>query len=475
MPLDRYGRVVVSPNAPMGMAEFAQLYSREGSSPDEAAANIHMNYPMEAKSRMSDAWSDLGINSSPEQYFSNPLNFQKSSAAVSPMSGPIRPGGAPGAGAGFATTNPLAPSWGTFGSLEERNMALASGEYDPTYISPLKRTEATMMEAARMRDMETGSAMARSKIPLDPNGTDQQILSAQLAGDMTGNTKRVLHSLQTDGQVGPGLGYEESLLLPPQMRPKIGPYIPRGGFGGAPGEEAISSKLDTELLSDPEFKQLALKNPSQAAHVYRQLTQRDYETDAKLHDKIRGRQAEFGRSVVMDEIKSGAKRDPATGAWMVWETREAPEGGGGFSVGGPNAPKPYRQLVKASPEKQHLLDTYYGSATGRRMDPLPTSTRGQQQGAKDFDQDPELAALFVEKEKKYGHALTPQEKMRIAYHAKNDAMPDISGLGHVLSKFANAGEYVKDAGSGLADALMWPLRQIPDPRSMGGIGGQFAR
>lgn len=360
----------------------------------------------------------------------------------------------------------LSPVWPTFNNEAERNIALATGTYDPTYASPLKRTEATTMEAARVKDLTDASTKARAAIPLDPSGTDEQILAAQLAGDMRGDVRRTLHSLQTGASPNSAKSYEQSLFMPSEMRPELRPFIPRSGFGGVPSEAAISSNLDMDLLSDPEFKRLSFQDTARAAHVYRSLTGREYETDIKLHDKIRGRQADFGRSVVMEELKAGAYRDPATGSWMVWETREAPEGG---ITSGINAPKPFRQLVKASPEKQQLLDTYYTSTTGQRVAQIPTATAGQRRGAEMLSDEPAMAALFFEKSKELNRELTPQEKMALAYLERNKAKP-VSGFEHFMNKAATAGEYVKDVGSGVADALMWPLNQIPDPRQVSGIG-----
>lgn len=382
----------------------------------------------------------------------------RSNFVDSRVDGPTIPSSVPSA---------LSPVWPTFNNEAERNIALATGSYDPTFASPLKRTEYTTLEAARVKDLTDASAKAQAAIPLDPTGTDEQILAAQLAGDMHGDTKRILHSLQTGAHPKSAMGYEQSLFMPPEMRPKLRPFIPRSGFGGVPSEAAITSNLDTDLLSDPEFKRISFQDPTRGAHVYRSLTGREYEGDVKLHDKIRGRQADFGRSVVMEELKAGAYRDPATGSWMVWETREAPEGG--ITAGGVNAPKPFRQLVKANPEKQRIMDTYYSSVTGQRITQLPSATAGQQAGAAQLMEDPAMAAIFEQRKQELNRELTPQEKMTLAYLERNKSQP-VSGFEHFLNKAATAGEYVKDAGSGIADALMWPLRQIPDPRQVSGIG-----
>src|ERR1700754_2059796 len=75
--LDRYGRVVINPSVPLGVTDFQRLYTGEGSTPEDAASAIHLNYPTEAKSYLADQWSRLGMRTSPEAYFSNPANLQR--------------------------------------------------------------------------------------------------------------------------------------------------------------------------------------------------------------------------------------------------------------------------------------------------------------------------------------------------------------------------------------------------------------
>lgn len=366
----------------------------------------------------------------------NFVNSRVAGPAASPQVPPSVPPG----------ISPLAPAWPTFNNEAERNIALHTGAYDPTYISPLKRTEALAMETGRAADMERASIAARASMPLDPNAPDAQIMAAQTAGDFRGDARRVMHSLH-------GLDYEGTV----GSGAALPAYRPRTGFGGLPTEDAITSRLDLDLVSDPEFQRLTAQDPKRAAFVYENLTGRPYVGDVKLHDKIRGEQATFGINTVRKEIEAGAYREPATGKWMVWETREAPEGGLGVS-NTVNAPKPFRQLVEANETKQRLMDTYFTRATGMQVPPTVTGTRGQKFGAQHYLQDPAVAAAVAAAEKALHRKLTPQETLREAQRAL--ANPPIPLGDKVMAEAERAAQFadprpmwedIKSAGRTLQD------------------------
>lgn len=87
MPTDRSGRVIVNPNVPMGLKDFAQLYFGEGPTVSKAASNIQFDYPDEAKSHLSRQWDRLGIGQSPEQYFGGMESDQKSALLAKSLAG----------------------------------------------------------------------------------------------------------------------------------------------------------------------------------------------------------------------------------------------------------------------------------------------------------------------------------------------------------------------------------------------------
>lgn len=66
--------VQVNPNVPLGLNEFAQIYTGNGQTPQQNSSNLWFNAPAEGRSYMEDQWSRLNTGTSPEAYFSDPAH-----------------------------------------------------------------------------------------------------------------------------------------------------------------------------------------------------------------------------------------------------------------------------------------------------------------------------------------------------------------------------------------------------------------
>lgn len=358
--LTRTGQVMVDPRYPLGMSDFEQLYTGGGRSPAESASMLHMTAPTEAKSYLREQWGKLGMTGFPEDYFSNPANRSAP---------PTMPAGVPGAGGQQA--GPQLYSIGpdgrpVFANEMAKRIAIDTGAYDPTYISPTHQAAARAGEARRLADAAAAAAAVRKATPLTPGLDSEGLARAQMAGDR-GDTKRVLQSLQN-------INADEDILLPPGQRAQVQGYLPTGGIGGSPSEEPMASRLDMNIVNDPEFAKIARQDPSRAAYVYQSLTGRSYDGDVKSFNQVQDRQNKFGMDFASTAIRNGAKFDPVTGKWQLWQRTE-PEGGIG-SIGAPQGAQ--TRLVDATPEQQMLMERNYKSVTGfdlPRVNPMAQGIR----------------------------------------------------------------------------------------------------
>lgn len=367
MPLDKYGRVIVDPRIPLGMPEIARLYQTEGSTPAEAASNIHLRWPTEAKSYLSEAWSALGINSSPEQYFNQPLNFPR---VASPETVPSPASILKGKGMGSAPT--------TIGTPQFASSA--------NYLSGIPTRE----------EME---AYTRSKRPIYSAGmSDEDLLAAQLTGD-SGDIKSFLMRMQ-------GLDPNEQITLSPSDRAPLKPYRSAGQLGSLSNERSGSLPLDIGLYMSKEFQEMMQRDPSRAQFVYEQLKGRSLKTDIDQSGELRDEQIKAGRSFARRQIEQGAYREPATGKWKIWAMDEAEQNG--LSLG---TQRPFRQRLDATEDQARWLDEYYSSVTGRNLPEPPEFPASVRSAAESRKLDPAVAAAIMAKEKELGQKLTPMEEI----------------------------------------------------------------
>lgn len=357
--------IAINSTSPLGLAEFEHLYMNEGATPMEAASNIHLNYPMEAKSTMYKRWKALGIPEAPEQFFTRRLATVANGAGVMPAIA----GAAAGVGAGAGAAMPLMDRNPTFANEAERNMAIASGAYDPSFASPTQRANFIALKAIEAQDRAKIRAEAIRLNPL-PIGasTPAALKRAQLAGDTTGLAKKLIikNNFPDDpkavenfykGAMDPELG---------QYEPDLKPYVTHAGYGVFSGTN-LPSRLDTNLYYDADFQEALSKDPEQAMHTYERLTGRSLQGDLEEAVKLRGSQLKVGRDFATRAISEGAHYDPTNGQWKVWNIAE------------PNDPtslstRPSRQLVDATPEQVDWLNTHYEAVTGRRLErPSPSA------------------------------------------------------------------------------------------------------
>lgn len=396
MPLDQYGRVIVNPRVPLGMPEFAALYAGEGATPMDAASNIHLNYPMEAKSFMDRSWKALGINQAPEHYFASAARravAAQPSAAMTPV-------------------DPTADRWPTFATEAERNIALAAGSYDPSYASPLQKSHAAALGVLEEKDRAAIRARADEASPIMAGMVAS--VANQLAGDSTGLVKRLLvknSGLTMDQYMNQATGNPDSLLAGVIGRsvPTLKPYKTTGGFGPMEGTN-LPSRLDMDLFSDPDFQTELGRNPEQAAYAYERLTGRKLQTDLGETIAMRKSQVDVGRKFATSAITQGAQKDPVTGKWKVWNMAEPEEGGIGLTP-----QRATRSLVEATPEQASWLDTHYESVMGRKAPQVQKQDAAYRQSIiNTMEHDPQFQTDVDAKQAEIGRSLTNEELAMLA-------------------------------------------------------------
>src|SRR5687768_9630448 len=129
----------IDPRLPMTVEDFAAIYA---ANPDEAATRVHMDFPTNAKTYMTNQWSQLGMQGSPEDFFRrNPM--ASAPVAARTASVPMAP---------VTSRTGLASSWTPFANEMERTLAMNQAgplAYDPTYAGPLQKAYAMSEENRR--------------------------------------------------------------------------------------------------------------------------------------------------------------------------------------------------------------------------------------------------------------------------------------------------------------------------------------
>lgn len=411
--LDRTGRVVVNPNVPLDMGDFARLYGREGSTPQDAASNIFLNYPSEARDHLDNQWSRFNTGNSPEQYFSDPAH-----AALLAAASGMPP---------QASSSPSAqPAWNA----------------NVPWNGP--QTVPTMAQTAQYQ---------MAQFPLSNSGTPAQNLQAQLAPDVYGDTKKVLQSLQ-------GFDPSVELTLRPEARAQLQPYTPQGGYGGITSEESMQDGLDHNLVNDPAFQQIHAHDPNRGAFVYKSLTGRDLKTDLDLHQKSLAGQAKIGVQYASNALTHGAKIDPETGKWQVWQ-ESMPDPNAPITPG--QTPKPSTQLGDATPEQQAWLTKFYSNVTGHSLPtPQPANPALSQINSLPVDLRNKATQKYAEMKALTGHDLTPDETSKMISQIVHSPSLGQRFMDHVAIPLAQA---PMAPGSGI-DIIRRGLTGLTDPKAV---------
>lgn len=373
------GRVKITPNAPLSVAEMQRLYMGEGRTPAEASSYIHMNYPTEVKSHLDKSWRDLGINEAPEKYFANPANLEI-------LSGPATEG----------VRNKM------FNHLQQLQML-------PT-VGP--------------------SRALRPKSLLDQQ--QEQVVgvtpeSVQLAKLITARSPDELYDAQTQDPTGFGKGFlqrragidpETDLQLPFELRTGVEPYSP-------PSE---NKRLASEILNDPEFRQMRIYQPERAKQAYLHIVGRPLEADMKSDIEFQQGQAEIRdkSAIKLTErlLGGGAKYDPTTGKWEIPRYTEVTDPTTGEL-------KLTRTLGEATSQQAEMLNRGYPSIMGK---PLPTKPIGiEDQPTSSFEAErykPAFTSKVEQLKNAMGRSLTQRELNTIAQdlaHAEVVAKGGIPG------------------------------------------------
>lgn len=387
----------IDPNIPMGMPDFARLYSAYGT-PDESASYIHMNFPTEAKSLLSERWSAMGMGVGPEEYFSNPTLFPPSVPAPAMPVGATAAAATVGRAPAVAGAIPLTGTWPAFRNDTDRLLAMLQGTYDPNYASPGLKANAVANAALSERDMKEREAFNLSTNPLNSAQTTSDVLAAQLASGI-GGVKEFIARQQ-------GLDPAAQLALPVEQRAALKAYLSEGGIGNLPRVGGNPIRLDYNVATSPEFAMLAKTNPPQAKAFYRALTGRDFDEDQKQAKGARDEYDDSTRKYAAGALSGGATFDPTDKSWQVWNYDEAPANNNALAIGA--APRPYRQLTKATPWQNEALNRHYPTLAGGR--PLPTvppssewMVTSRKEHEKNLASDQEFQNRLAAQKAKYGY------------------------------------------------------------------------
>lgn len=407
------GQVMITPKAGLGMDDFQRLYMGEGRTPQEAASFIHLNYPMEVKSKMESEWRKMGINDSPERYFSNPANLRILNGGTNEAI--MRTNTMMGPRAVHQVANQALPQFNAAGMMPGMGGNVA--KLAALQMMQQEEQAGQILEAAPAAYIRNIQDKA---IPMPMSDMDDAGLKrAQSAGDTTGFIRKFL------AQQSGIKNYDEWLSKPMAQDPNslalekdnyrretdIMPYRPDnlGVFAQGMG------RLDHNIYNDKGFQDLLARDQEQAAYVYRRLTGRDLKGDYDETMKQRKETYDTGRRYAQKAIEEGAQFDPVRRQWMVWNVAEAPDNSNPLMQG---APRPFRQRVRATDEQSAWLNQHYSTIIGRPLGSAPTfGTKEATDILRRAQKDPngELAQKIKADRERVGSELTSMEIIKIAH------------------------------------------------------------
>jgi hypothetical protein len=416
MPVDQYGRVIVNPSVPLGMADFAQLYTANGNSPQENSSQMFFDAPSEGRSYIDAQWSKMNRGTSPEQYFADPANVAAALATVHPNAASARR--EPAAAASLSPS--VGEQWPTFQNEDERNIAINTGAYDPSYTTPTKRLAAV---TERLRGHPYAEVMA------DPD------LRAIMGSD-----------------------------------PKRGKYVYGAITGGRDFEHDMSQSELNARQDKQDAEREQLRKESEQRYYEHQLSQEERQARAQAVNEQRAtelrrirQEEEDAHKAAMAHTEFDSKRfdqlaeanahyDPSTGKLMTWQNQEADP----TSVDS----RPVRKLMEATPEDERVWRETYQSKLGVEppLKPMPEAAAaafmsntgvnipgnlipGAIRGAQDFavaTAPPSIQTHIQTQLQKAmalkGGPLSPLEKQMVISKAAKEATPLFS-VGETPSRF----------------------------------------
>lgn len=478
----------VNPNIPLGFEDFARIYtSNPVMSPDQVADDLYLHAPSSGTDYMRKQWDRFGTGTSPEKFFSKPeiaaalmaggpLPAQAlpvvarrgrgtASAAPAPSAPSVQPGQV--VDPSVQGPSPLARAWPNFRNDAERQIAIDSGTFSPEFVNPLAKTAYDVSVAAKERDQAQRQAYEAHMSPVAPDylkipGLEgvsgilqnrEAVVRGQLAGDQSGFAAKFLRK-----QMG---------LDPKDIsNPITQPYLPPTGFGKIEQQDPTKDMLDRHIYDDPDFKELMVKNPHQAAFVYQRLTGRalggaltDPKTGepvntgdigaaiafhnerAKVAQSMQDKQREAMGMIPIDvaksealktnddehrllnlpmetannfaaaQYKAGATYDPVKKTFNLLTLGPAPEGGIGLQT-----PKSVRDFHQATEEEDRMMRMGHPNVTGRPLPTVREFSPAEFAATAAIQKNPaisEIQPLISAAEKHLGHSLNPDEVRRI--------------------------------------------------------------
>lgn len=424
MPTNAAGQVIVNPNVPLGLNDFKQIYTGNGATPAQNASNLLFNAPTAGKSYMDDQWSKLGIPQAPEDYFA--------AQSSSPPSEQAPPG--TGTPAGAQT------GWPTFPNEAAKQVALATGAYDPSFPSPQSKATYLAAQAVRANDATATAAEAAKYNPIMPRyATDgtlanpAQVLQGQTAGDTNGYSTLVLQSMQ---------GIRNQVGVPANLRTPLQPYVQGYGSGAnsVGGPNVNIDKLDRKVYFDPQFQQILARDPSGAAATYQRFTGRSMQSDIQGAQQLQQEQLKTGLEFTQKALANHAYQN-SDGTWMVANPAPPPpQQDNGLSLEGHGqSPRLIRQMIPASPTENSWMNQHFTNVTGRPLPKPITPTPAAQVGAQQATQDPDVQKQVATVASQIGRPLNPKETFAVAQQvaqAKAGAVDTTNPHGSLYSGLA---------------------------------------
>lgn len=323
-------------------------------------------------------------------------------------------------------------------------------------------------DAARMQDMMQQRNYEASTVPYLSGQTSEERFRAQLAGDVTGDTRQILRSLVHQNP--------NDISISPQA------YISQTGEGKLDLSASTKDTLDRNIHNDPTFQRLLQKNPDQAKFVYHQLVRRNYDEDVKGAQTYAQSRAQFAQGLIDDNIKeqikqgrapqeaaeryydtqrsAGATYDPVAKTWKVWNMEEPPAN----QLTGSTAPQ--RKFVNANDEQNAMMMAGHQTKGFVGLPSVPDVSLKNPallQQASEYEKDPTSQAAIQAARLAVGRELTPAEKTLAVLKQKQNQAKYNGGPLHTLEdETRGPGVTTRSTLESFANAIMG-TSNVPNP------------
>ncbi len=390
MPLDQYGRVVVTPEMNISLEDFQRLYTAEGANPAESDSILRAKAPSRAYEGLQRRWRDMGMPNTPVEYFSDPANIKPLTRGTPRAIERSRP----------LPTPPPSDLPRNEGSPQDLMQQIQS------IIANRKASELESLAVnLPLKEIQNQSLVLH---PIPTRGmSDKELLAAQLAGDSYGDVKTFLSRRATKAREAIK-GNVFANVANPDISLPVSAYRSDVGVGvNTDATVGNYSTLDKSITDDPFFQRLLSTSPDRAHWMYKRLTGREFVDDYKSQSNLRELNLKAQRSLAEKLLlNDDATYDPTTDRWFAYRTVKVPSPTGFGST-------EERRRVPVSDYEDRVLKADYPQRTGERLTPM-TSTRS---GANvlhnlnryNLNNDPKFVDIVAKRTQAKGSALSPDE------------------------------------------------------------------